>query len=183
MRGRSLPKFASHAVPQSQTAGTVRQLHHGNVAQLACNRSRGRRSRTITQLLHNEYTRSPIGGQRRHSIYNTTDTQLHCARTTRLCIDGVRCDATVDSALTHQPIEDRRRQQSTTSIHRTVQPASGASGRLAGRECCLTSVFGPYGQDDEYGSRRDEPDGAVPQPGDAHARRRSRCGCSTAVGA
>ena len=35
----------------------------------------------------------------------------------------------------------------------------------------LTSVFGPYARDDEYGSRAHQPDGAVPQPGHAGSGR------------
>ncbi len=35
----------------------------------------------------------------------------------------------------------------------------------------LVSVFGPYAQDDASGSRADQPDGAVPEPGDPRAGR------------
>ena len=33
----------------------------------------------------------------------------------------------------------------------------------------LSSVFGPYAQDDDFGSRSINPDGAVSQPGHADA--------------
>jgi hypothetical protein len=45
----------------------------------------------------------------------------------------------------------------------------------------LSSVFGPYAQDDAFGSRKINPMETLPEPGHPISRDRFRCGCFTAL--
>jgi len=54
-------------------------------------------------------------------------------------------------------------------IRSDAEPTAGSIRRAPARGVLLSSVFGPYAQDDEFGQPVDQPDGALPQPGDARA--------------